>query len=173
MKTTIVYETDSEIEELQRLLDQSYENAGAHGRSIFKPEHRLSARQLLHYLQDVKQVAAATVNLKGEPRVAPIDSIFYHGRFYLSTEKKSLRARHVAKRPGISLTLFDNADPVIIVHGKAAFVHSDHPDFAKLDSEWVKTYGTSTTELSKTVLFIKVEPEIMLAYAFHPERFQE
>jgi hypothetical protein len=102
--------------------------------------------------------------------VAPIDCIFYHGRFYLSTESKSLRARHLAKKPGISLTYFEGADPVIIVHGEALFVRRGEPAFSQLDSEWVKAYGSSTAALSDKVLFIKVEPKIMHAFAFHPER---
>jgi len=166
-----VYETKSEVEALRRLLDRSSADAGMHLRSIFKSEHRLTARQVLGYLQGVKQVAAATVNSKGEPRVTPIDCVFYHGRFYLSTEAKSLRARHLARRPRISLTFFEGADPVIIVHGRTSFVRKGHPDFSSLDSEWVKAYSTSTTSLSDSVLFIRVEPEIMFAYAFHPERF--
>lgn len=72
----------------------------------------------------------------------------------------------------MSVTYFESADPVIIVHGKAAFIQKNDVDFQSLDSEWVKAYGKSTLEISPTVEFIRVEPKIMLAYALHPERFQ-
>ena len=168
-----MHETKSEIVGLQRLLDRSADQAGAHIRSIFKPEHRLSARQVARFFQGVKQVAAATVSSKGKPRVAPIDAVFYHGRFYLSTEKNSLRARHLSTKPEVSLTFFEGADPVVIVHGRASLIRRGSPIFRKLDSHWMKAYGTSTTTLSKDVLFVRVDPEIMFAYAFHTERFSE
>jgi uncharacterized pyridoxamine 5'-phosphate oxidase family protein len=168
-----MHESDAEIVELQRLLDRSMKNAGAHVRSIFNRNNWLSARQVCLHLQGVRQVAAATVTSAGEPRVAPIDAVFFHGKFCLSTDANWLRARHLAKRPALSLTYFESADPVIMVHGRAAFTKKNQKDFATLDSEWVKAYGNSILELSDNVEFIRVEPTIMLAYALHPERFQE
>jgi uncharacterized pyridoxamine 5'-phosphate oxidase family protein len=167
-----MHESEVEILELQGLLDRSMSNAGAHLRSIFSRNHWLSARQVCLYLHRVKQVAAATVTSKGEPRVAPIDAVFFHGKFYLSADSRSLRARHLAKRPAVSVTYFESADPVIIVHGRATFMQQSQPEFLILDSEWVKAYGTSILELSQTVGFIRVDPTTMLAYALHPERFR-
>ena len=146
-----MYESDDEITELQNLLDRSMNNAGPHVRSIFDRSNWLSARQVCLHLQGVKQVAAATVSSKGEPRVAPIDAVLFHGRFYLSTDSKSLRARHLAKRPAISVTYFESADPVIIAHGMAVFIQKTSPEFPALDSEWIKAYGKSILELSPTV----------------------
>jgi len=167
-----MYESEVEIIELQGLLDRSMSNACSHLQSIFNRNHWLSARQVCLYLQGVKQVAAATVTSKGEPRVAPIDAVFFHGRFYLSTDSRSLRARHLTKRPAVSVTYFESADPVIIVHGRAVFIQKSQPEFHILDSEWVKAYGRSILELSETVGFIRVDPTTMLACAFHPERFR-
>jgi uncharacterized pyridoxamine 5'-phosphate oxidase family protein len=168
-----VYETEAEVAELQSLLERSMERAGAHLGSIFGQEHRLSARQVCLYLQGVRQVAAATVTSAGEPRVAPIDAVFFHGRFCLSTDERSLRARHLTKRPALSLTYFEGADPVVIVHGTATFVRKGDAHFAALDSEWVKAYGKSILELSETVEFIRVQPAMVFAFSFHPERFKE
>jgi hypothetical protein len=166
-------ESDAEMVALQSLLDRSMGNAGEHVRSIFSRNHWLTARQVCLHLQGVKQLAAATVTSTGEPRVAPIDAVFFHGKFHLSTDAKSLRARHLVRRPVVSVTYFQSADPVIIVHGKALFIQRNDAGFAQLDSEWVKAYGSTILELSTTVEFIKVEPTIMLAYALHPERFRE
>jgi hypothetical protein len=168
-----LYESEVEISELQALLDVSMSNAGSHVRSIFERRNWLSARQVCSHLQGVRQVAAATVTSAGEPRVAPIDAVFFHGRFCLSTDSKSLRARHLATRPSVSVTYFESADPVIIVHGKAKFIQKKDADFQSLDSEWVKAYGKSILELSPTVEFIRVEPKIMLAYALHPDDFEK
>jgi hypothetical protein len=163
-----VYENDAEVSELQGLLDRSMENAGAHMRSIFGRECNLSARQLCDHLQGVKQVAAATTTARGEPRVAPIDAVFFKGRFYLSTNAGSARAGHLVRRPAISVTYFRGADPVMIVHGKASFITRDDPGFEALDAEWVKAYGKSITEISDGVRFIRVEPTKMFAYSLHP-----
>jgi hypothetical protein len=168
-----MYESEAEIIDLQQLLDYSMKNASAHVRSIFNRNNWLSARQVCHYLQGVKQVAAATITSTGEPRVAPIDAVFFHGKFSLSTDSRSLRARHLVKRPALSVTYFEGADPVIIVHGKAEFIKKNEPEFTDLDSEWAKAYGKSLLELSENVEFIRVEPTTMLAYAFHRERFRE
>jgi len=166
-----VYETESELEEMQRLLDASNERAGGHLRSVFGAEKRLSARQISHYLRGVKQVAAAATNKKGEPRVAPIDAVLFHGKFFLSTDATSLRARSLSRNPAISLTYFEGADPMIVVNGRAAFVRKDDPNFEALDAQWKKAYGTSILELGDTVLFIRVDAVHMLAFAMHPERF--
>jgi hypothetical protein len=166
-----MYETKSELEDLQRLLDRSMGGAGAHVRSIFKDEHRLSALQVSAYLMGVRQVAAATVSSKGEPRVAPVDSVFFHGKFHVSTDMNSLRAKHLQRKPQLSLTYFESADPAIIAHGIAEFIGKDNQDFVRLDAEWVKAYGQSVSELSSTVTFIRLDARRMLAYALHPERF--
>jgi len=166
-----MHETKEELDRLQQLLDRSMEGASAYTRSIFKDEHRLSARQLSTYYQGVKQAAVATINSKGEPRVSPLDSVFVHGKFSLSTDLNSLRARHLKKRSQLSLTHFASADPVIIAHGSAHFISQDHADFSNLDSEWVKEYGYSILNLSDSVTFIRLDARIMLAYAFHPEFF--
>jgi uncharacterized pyridoxamine 5'-phosphate oxidase family protein len=167
-----MFESEAELSELQALLDKSMADSGAHLRSIFRREHRLSARQVSLCLQGVLQVAAATVSSRGEPRVAPIDAAFFHGRFHLSTDVGSLRARHLRKQPALSLTYFEGADPVVLAHGTATFVRRDRPEFAALDAIWKKEYGRSILELSGTALFVRLDPAKMFAFSFHPERFR-
>ena len=148
------------------------DKAGAHTRSIFGDQNRLSAIQISSYLQGVKQVAFATVSSKGEPMVTPVDSVLYHGRFYISTDETSLRARHLRRSPLLSLTYFEGADPVIVVHGSADFVGPKNRAFGALDLEWIKAYGQSILKLSNTVIFIRANPKRMLAYSLHPQRFK-
>jgi len=168
-----MFETTADVRRLQELLDRSMSEPGAHMRSIFKPEHRLTAAQVCGYLLGVFQVAAATATAKGEPLAAPIDAAFYHGKFYLSTDARSVRARHLARRPSVSLTYFEGADPVVIVHGKAAFVRNGQRPFADLDAIWANQYGKSVTEVSDSVVFIRVDARKMFAYSQRPERFAE
>jgi hypothetical protein len=64
-----------------------------------------------------------------------------------STGAGSTRARHLVRRPAVSVTYFEGADPVIIVHGETSVVVRDDPGFEALDAEWVKKYGKSITEI--------------------------
>lgn len=110
------------------------------------------------------------MNSSGEPRVAPVDSVFFHGRFYISTGMRSFRVRRLPLRLVLSLTYFEGADPVILVHGGAIFVEKNHPNFGALASEWGE-YGEIMPEPSKSVVFIRADPKTMLDYASYPERF--
>jgi len=65
-----VYETDEDLRWLQNLLDRTLASANPHLTSIVSPERRLTVRQVVRYLQGMKHVAFATVNARGEPRVA-------------------------------------------------------------------------------------------------------
>src|SRR5262245_19990052 len=94
-----VFETDAEMRTLGALLERSMGAANPHAQSIVTPERRLSAGQLVRYLQAVKHLGVATVSAKGEPYVSPVDAFFLHGRFVFSTAASSLRARHLARRP--------------------------------------------------------------------------
>jgi hypothetical protein len=51
-----VYESDEDVEKLQALLDRSDERAGAHLRSIFRPERWLTARQVVAFFDGTRQV---------------------------------------------------------------------------------------------------------------------
>ncbi len=91
-------------------------------------------------------------------------------RFHLSTDAGSVRARHLVRGPVVSVTYFEGADPVIIVHGNASSVARDDPRFEALDAEWVEAYGRSITEISDGVSFIRVEPTKMFAHSLQPGR---
>src|SRR5579863_9633629 len=123
-------ETPSDMTELQALLGASIANAGAFLRSSFEmPEHSLSSGQLVAYLTGLRTVALATVTARGEPRVAPTGALFVRGRFAIPTVASAVRARHVAARPAVSLTLYDGNELAIIAHGQATILVEGEPDF--------------------------------------------
>ncbi|HWM56017.1 MAG TPA: hypothetical protein VNO20_11580 [Solirubrobacterales bacterium] len=72
-----MHETAAELEELQRLLDRSYERAGAHLRGIWGEDSRLDAQGLVDELPGVQVLDLATVTPRSEPRVAPVDGFFF------------------------------------------------------------------------------------------------
>ena len=77
-----MHETSDDLVRLQALLDSSYDRAGEHLRSIWGPECRLDAQALSEELDGVQVLDLATVNARAEPRVAPVDGLFYRGRFW-------------------------------------------------------------------------------------------
>src|SRR5262245_6653963 len=101
-----MFETTEQIEELRALMERSLAAGGMHLLSIMTEERRLTVEQTLTYLQGIKHLALATASLQGVPRVAPVDAHFLWGRFYFSSDGRSLRAQHMRENPRISATHF-------------------------------------------------------------------
>ena len=136
-------------------------------------QRRLTARQVVQYLQGIKHVSLGTVTARGEPRVAPLDAYFVRGRFVMSTCGRSMRLRHMRARPAVSLSHVVGDDVAVVVNGRAVVIERDDSDAAGLDRIAAGLYGSSPFSWGEGVVFIRVEPDAMLAYAFHPERFPE
>jgi nitroimidazol reductase NimA-like FMN-containing flavoprotein (pyridoxamine 5'-phosphate oxidase superfamily) len=134
------------------------------------PEHSLSAQQLAIHLQGSLTVALATVTAAGEPRVAPINALFFRGAFYVPTVAESARARNAARRPAVSLSYFESTAVAVIVHGRATIVDETHPDFAELDELQVHYGRESPLAWDGEAVYLKVAPATIFSYARHPER---
>ena len=168
-----VKESREEIERLHSLIGQSMERAGTFLRTSFQiPEYSLSARQLVRYLECCRTVALATVTAKGEPRVAPIGSLFWRARFYVPTVATAARTRHVLVRPGISLAHYAENDPAIIVHGHAVPVRLGHPHFDDLEDLHREINGVSVRDWGDG-LYLKIEADVLYTYARYPDRYPE
>ena len=168
-----MFETDAEIAELDALLARTYARANTHLIGIVKPERRLSARQIVRYLQGTKHVAFATVNERGQPRVAPLDGVFIHGRFTVSTGGDAARLRHLRANTACSAAHMDGDTVGIVVHGHAATIGRDDAAAGALEPVWREIYGSSPFEWGEGVVFMRIDPTSMWAYAFHPENFPE
>ncbi len=166
-----MHETPEDMERLQTLLDRSIERAGTFLRSSFEmPEHSLSAGQLVRYLQGIQNVAFATVTAKGEPRVAPIGSLFYRGRFHIPTVATAARTRMVAARPAVSLTHFVGDDLAIIAHGDATAIPADHADFAALEAMQRAVNGSSVRDWGEGI-YLRIEAATLVTFARYPDQF--
>jgi hypothetical protein len=127
-----VHETEDDLAELQRRLDESYASAGAHLRSILRPELASSAEDLSRSLTGIFIINLATTTARCEPIVAPVDGLFYRGRLWFGLPPRSQRGRHLKARPAVSAThmvgdLSDTAGRCLIVHGTARRVVYGHP----------------------------------------------
>jgi hypothetical protein len=167
-----MFESDAELAELDRLFAAHMAGANAHMQAIVKPQRRLTARQVTRYLQGTKHVAFATVTSKGEPRVSPLDALFVHGRFTLSTGQGATKIRHLRRVPACSAVHMDGDRIAVAVNGSVEWLHRDHPDHDEVHAAWVKQYESDPYSWGDVVLF-RIRPDSMWAYAFHPEEFPE
>jgi uncharacterized pyridoxamine 5'-phosphate oxidase family protein len=168
-----MYESEEEVRELQALIDRTFDRANPHLAQIVKPERRLNARQVVRYLQGTKHVAFATVNERGEPRVAPLDGVFIHGRFTVSTGGRAARLRHLRSNRACSAAHMDGDTVGIVVHGHATIIGRGDEGVEDIEPVWRDIYGSSPFAWGEGVVFMRIEPTSMWAYAFHPKPFPE
>jgi Pyridoxamine 5'-phosphate oxidase len=167
-----VRETPAELQQLQTELDASVAQASSFLRSSFEmPEHSLSAAQLATHLQGTLTVALSTVTARGEPRVAPIGALFLHGSFYVPTVAEAVRARHIARRPGTSLTYFEGTDLAVIAHGQATIITADDVRFAGLDADQVEHGGQSVREWQGHGVYLHLNASKLFTYARDPGHY--
>jgi len=115
-----VYETEDDLDRLQTLLDASYARAGSHLRSIWDEPSRLDARALSAELAGVQVLDLATVTPSGEPRVAPVDGLFFRGRFWFGSAEHSQRFRNIRANPAVSGAVTRGLETfLVLVHGRA------------------------------------------------------
>jgi uncharacterized pyridoxamine 5'-phosphate oxidase family protein len=115
-----MHETGEDLARLQRLLDDSYARAGAHLRSIWGAETRLDAAALVEELAGVQVLDLATVTPRGEPRVGPVDGLFFRGRFWFGSAESSQRFRNIRANPAVSGVVTGGLETfLVVVHGRA------------------------------------------------------
>lgn len=168
-----MFETESEMADLQALLDASMNRAGSHLTTIVTGERTLNARQVTTYLQGVKHVSLGTVNSRGEPIVAPVDGWFLHGKFIVSTAGNALRVKHMRRNPAVSACHLDGDNIGIWVHGRAEILSNDDPLVREYDGAATAAYGSSPFTFGEDIVVTRIEPRAMFAYAFVTEKYPE
>lgn len=165
-------ETSRDLQQLQKLIDQSINRAGSFLRSSFEmPEKSLNAQQLVDYLQGMPTVVFSTVTSKGKPLTAPICALFYRGRFYIPTVAESLRAKHIKRQSAVSLSHYIGNDIAVIVHGYATAIPAQDERFTPLDKIHRKIMGTSTTSWGEGI-FLEIEADRLYSFVRYPDRFR-
>jgi fumarate hydratase, class II len=166
-------ETASELAALQDLLDHSLQTAGPHLRSIVQPGARtLTATQVVTYLRGVKHIVVGTATEHGEPRVAPVEGVFWHARLHFTSAGSAVRTRHLRGRPAVSAAHVVGDDVGIWVHGRGVVIDASHPEWDAYEERWRVVYdGGCASEWAPDGVYVRIEPERMYAYAFRPETF--
>ena len=161
----MAHETPEDIAELQRLLDASHAAAGPHLREIFSDERRVAAADLPARLAGVQVLALATVTAKGEPRVAPVDGLFYRGRLWFGSSERSMRFRHIRARPSVSATITHGEEFALVVHGKAVEIDPRTADEGGFLEYLKEIYGGDDWEdWGGSSPYARIEPERMFTF---------
>jgi Pyridoxamine 5'-phosphate oxidase len=168
-----MFETAAELVEMQALFDAHLAGANPHMTGIVSSDRRLTAGQVAGYLVGTKHVAFATVTSRGEPRVSPLDMLFIHGRFTVSTGGDATRLKHLRANPACSAVHVDGDRIAVVVNGTVEWITRDHPDHDEIHRVWSDTYKSDPYSWGDGVVLFRIEPRSMWAYAAHPEEFPE
>src|ERR1035441_205751 len=68
----------------------------------------------------------------GWPLVGPVDGYLLHGCFHFSSGRDSVRMRHLAARPAVSVTHLEGEDLAVTVHGRAELFELSDPGCREL-----------------------------------------
>lgn len=156
-------ETPDELQGLQTLLDESFERASDHLKSIMEPQRRLRAERLVAELPCPAVLNIATVTKTGEPRISAVDGHFLHGHWYWGTAADSPKARHVLARPAISASFTPRDGFGVFCHGTAAVL--DGPERQMVVDHFAEVYGRSPEEWAPGALYARIDATWLTAFA--------
>jgi uncharacterized pyridoxamine 5'-phosphate oxidase family protein len=165
-------ETPDDLAALQRLLDRSYEGAGAHLLRIHTPERRLAAAEIAERLQGMCLLALATVTADGRPIVGPVDGVFYRGAFHFGSAPDSTRFRHIRARPQVSATHLPGEELAVTVHGHAVEVPIEGGFRETLLETYVPRYGPEWESdfLDSGPVYARIDAERIFGFTMRGER---
>src|SRR3954466_4802628 len=160
-----MYETEADLAAVQELLDASYERANAHLRGIWGPETRLDATELSEELVGIQVLDLATVTVRGEPRVAPVDAFFYRGRFWFGSSPYSQRFVNIRANPAVSGAITRGGETfLVLVHGTAVELDPRGPEaegFAQMPRE---LYEFDWDSAHPDAPYARIEAKTLLAF---------
>ena len=164
-----MHERPDDLEQLQRVLDASFAAGGSHLTGIATPERRLDAGDLAERLTGMRLLVLATSTRDGRPINAPVDGIFYRGRFHFGSSPESLRYRHLCERPTVSATHLPDESLAVTVHGDAELVDvqsAEHAEFKQtLLDIYTPRFGDGWAEmLDAGAWYARIEPRRMFTF---------
>jgi hypothetical protein len=160
-----MYETDDDLRALQGLLDASYARAGAHLRSIWGKDSRLDAQGLCAELTGVQVLDLGTVTPRGEPRVAPVDGLFFRGHLWFGSADTSARFRNIRANPAVSGAITRGLETfLVIVHGRAIETDPRGPDASGFADYAREVYDFDWDAMHPTAPYAWIEAQTLLAF---------
>ena len=160
-----MHETAADLRELQLLLDASYARTGAHLRSIWGEETLLGAGELSAELPGVQVLDLATVTPRGEPRVAPVDGLFFRGSFWFGSADDSLRFRNIRRNPAVSGSVTRGLETfLVLVHGRAVETDPRGPAAGGFGDYAREVYDFDWDAAHPTAPYARIEARTLLAF---------
>lgn len=159
-----MHETPQHLAGLQTLLDNSYDAAGAHLRSVITPERRLTAEQLAERLTGVCILGLGTTTRDGRPLVAPVDGLFYRGQFWFGSAPNSLRFLHIKRDPRVSASYVPFEELGVTVHGLAEVIELTADEHAGFRDYCVEVYGEAWQEWVGSALYARIDADRMFTF---------
>lgn len=116
----------------------------------------------------------ATVSSDSRPIGAPVDGIFYRGRFYFGSSPDAVRFRHIRRNPAVSANHAPEESFSVTVHGRA--VPIDVGDLGQsgfrraLLDVYLSRYGESWERfLDSAVAYARIDAARMFAFSMPME----
>jgi hypothetical protein len=162
-----------DTEELQQLLDTSFEHASEHLKSIMTPPRRLSAERLLAELPCPAVLNIATVTAGGEPRISAVDGHFLRGHWYFTTAADSPKARQLRARSAISASYTPRDGFGVFCHGRVGVLAFGDPERQMVTDHFREVYGQAPEEWEAEIFYARIDPRWMVAFAMTAEEQAE
>ena len=160
-----MYETDDDLTVLQDLLDAGYARAGAHLRSIWGEDSRLDAARLCEELVGIQVLDLGTVTPRGEPRVSPVDGLFFRGHLWFGSAENSVRFRNIRANPAVSGAITRGLETfLVIVHGRATETDPRGPDAGGFADYAREVYDFDWDAMHPTAPYARIDAQTLLAF---------
>ncbi len=158
-----MYETDEDLDDLQRLIDDSFARASEHLCSIMTPQRRLSARELVAALPAPAVLTIASVTAHGDPRISAVDGHFLSGAWHFGTASASPKAVQLRARPATSAAYTPRDGFGVFCHGRALPLTGAALD--RLDDHWQRIYRSPLAALGDVTCF-RIQAHWLVGFEF-------
>lgn len=162
-------ETDDDLAELQRVIDDSYANATGHLLQVHEPERRMTAAAVAAELTGMRLLVLATSTRDGRPVTGPVDGIFYRALWHFGSAPDSIRFRHIRERPEVSATHLPGEHLAVTVHGRAEIIDVGAPAHAGfrqcLLDIYLPRYGDAWLPILEGGTFARIHPRRMFTFS--------
>src|SRR5690625_7674926 len=99
------------------------------------------------------------------PRISAVDGHLLHGAWTFGTDGASIKARHLATRPAVSLAYVDGERCGIFSHGYAHQLRTTDARYAETIAHWAAHYGSDPTTWGADVRLDRRELTWLVGYA--------
>lgn len=121
--------------------------------------------ELSDELDGVQVLDLATVNSRAEPRVAPVDGLFYRGRFWFGSAENSVRFTNIRVNPAVSAAVTRGGESfLVLVHGRALELDPRGPDAEGFADCPRALYEFDWDEAHPSSPYARIEASSLLAF---------